>query len=445
LRAALSLQTQLGAYRGIGFGRTKGVEVAPKLASAGQPLVIADSPLRQCFSLQIDGALCVGSSTRSGNIFVSSDQISGGTIKAALAQTLLAMHGAGKLSEIPSSALARHLDAIRLTHAFPAKEKHARPLPLPQSLVWYKEEIWDARNYGTAPAGLECAPAFKTDWKRAATDVAAAAQCWGETEHHLRVRTAIAQGQAEKSSLFAYDCVVAKRDGNRVPQTRWLFDVDLAAIPSTAREDAWCELAELFQYGLAPLGKTDVRGQISIADESTLGAVWRSGIDAVESGALVSVVLATDSLLFPTDEIAVSPGPKMIDVYRAAFESLMARNDAAGAMALSHIFATQRLAGGEYLSRRFMKDRAYQPFVLTEAGSVFVFRILDAELAKAVMGTWQSHGLPLPDAVVEAYGQDWQSHPYLPKNGFGEVSIDPSHGFRSLDTVHVEVKPGIES
>ena len=103
-------------------------------------------------------------------------------------------------------------------------------------------------------------------------------------------------------------------------------------------------------------------------------------------------------------------------------------------MTLSHHFATQRLAGGQFHRLRYMASGNYQPLVLTEAGSVFVFKVVDPESTARVLSAWSQHGLPLPEGVKVAHGRSWNEHPYLPENGFGEVTVRPLHDFSILAT-----------
>ncbi|WP_298623105.1 hypothetical protein [uncultured Zoogloea sp.] len=88
------------------------------------------------------------------------------------------------------------------------------------------------------------------------------------------------------------------------------------------------------------------------------------------------------------------------------------------------------MAGGTYLHRRHLAQRqhAYRPLVLTEPGSVFVLKVVDAA-ARPLLARWQRHGLPLPTKVAAEHGSAWQDHPYLPQNGYGEIAIDLQHGF----------------
>ena len=64
---------------------------------------------------------------------------------------------------------------------------------------------------------------------------------------------------------------------------------------------------------------------------------------------------------------------------------------------LVRFFARQRLAGG-YLVLRHQPGKPYNPFLVTEAGSVFVLRPRPGkgDDANKRLDDWLEHGLPLP-------------------------------------------------
>lgn len=428
LRAALLLQTQLGAYRGVGFGRVKEVAVTAS-PLAPRPLQLDARQSRPRLALTTDRALCVGSRSRRGNVFESDEIITGGSILGALATMLASRHGEPDLDKI-GTPLAKHFSLLRCTHALPAKTGGARPLPLPQSLVSLDKTILDAWKHPYPPANLTATPAFQTDWKGDDDIIAEATQGWGETRRHLRVRTDIdGNGQAKEGALFAYECVAAPLQDSQ-PQTEWQFELDLSGIPDVDRAAVHLELADLLGYGLFPLGKTDAAVTVQ---SRAAGRAWRCEIPTdLKEGGLVPLLLVTDALLFPTNAVADKSDNNLLEIYRLAFSDLAEQAGGKDALQLSHFFATQRLAGGGYLQHRFQKEDAYQPWVLTEAGSVFVFEVRTAEAARKLLQYWADHGLGLPGSVQPAGGTTWETLPYLPQTGYGEVAIAPQHGFTDL-------------
>lgn len=453
LRAALLLQTQLGAWRSVGFGRLLAVDVQARPRRPAVGLAAGRAPAqptprtRRRWQLCSTEPLCVASRSRRGNVFESGEVIPGAALLGAIATTLCQRAGAATVDALrETSALARHFNALRCTHALPAESGGARPVPLPQSLVLHAGQCFDAWRHASAPrvdaAGHAYGPiAFQTDWKDAQREPLTEQQGWGTTQTYLRVRTDVdAAGQAKTAGLFAYQCRVAPLDAQGRPQTRWLFDLDLAAIPPADHAAVWAELEQLLACGLAPLGKTDARVDVAALadDEPGCGPVWpERDPRALQAGQALPLLLVSDALLFPVGAVAESPLVDLLAVYRQAFEALQQALGHPGALQLSHFFATQRLAGGDWLMGRRPEGRSpapgYRPLLLTEAGSVFVFTIgADAAAAQLVLAHWQAHGLALPPAVAAAHGATWRDHPYLPGNGYGEIALAPQHGLPPL-------------
>ncbi|HQY08668.1 MAG TPA: hypothetical protein PK797_08145 [Burkholderiaceae bacterium] len=469
IRAALLLQTQLGAWRNVGFGRLLEVEVsaqrlpvATQRAAAPQPAVAAAAASSRRFALLSSEPLCVSTRSRRGNVFESGEVIPGAALLGALATQLCQRHGVATLADLAGrSTLARHFDTLRCSQALPAPFTGGRPLPLLQSLVSVKispdhREIRDAWRHAELPPTPPGPPgviAFQTDWKDGDFTLARVKQGWGETHSYLRVRTAIdGRGQArvteEGGALFAYQCQVAPQDAAGRPLTRWLFDLDLGTLPDDGeRRRAWAELEELLAHGLAPLGKTDARVQVRALADGDAGhrPVWAErDVNLLRPGDRLPLLLASDALLFPLSAVAVpggaaAPQADLTAVYRAAFDALQqgAQPPQAPALTLSHFFATQRLVGGPWLhGRRGLPadgQPRYRPLVLTEAGSVFVFTVgPDVAAARAQLQAWRRQGLGLSAAVVAEHGGRWTDHPYLPSLGYGEVALAPQHGHPNL-------------
>jgi hypothetical protein len=164
IRAALLLQTQLGAWRNVGFGRLLEVEVsaqrlpvATQRAAAPQPAVAAAAASSRRFALLSSEPLCVSTRSRRGNVFESGEVIPGAALLGALATQLCQRHGVATLADLAGrSTLARHFDTLRCSQALPAPFTGGRPLPLPQSLVSVKispdhREIRDAWRHAEPP------------------------------------------------------------------------------------------------------------------------------------------------------------------------------------------------------------------------------------------------------------------------------------------------------
>lgn len=432
LRKGLQWQTQLGALRNVGFGQVHhvGVTVAP---AAATPCIAENfATARKAFcnggangprglALTFSQPLAVGNRLYNGNLFVSDDIITGATIKAAMASALAA---AGE-------ALPAWFNDLRITHAHPAPATSVeRPLPLPLSLVRNgRKKICDAAAHATYvldydDKGKRVAMAFQTDWKPEDFTKARAEQGWGDTSTHLRVRTAIKNGKALDKSLFAYECKLAD-------QSHWLTTLDFAdSADQTELAERWAVIARLVEAGLGPIGKTDAFAKVTLLP--ALRAKWaQRDAQHLSEGDLVRVMLCSPALLLATPDLTASriTSEQLLELYAKAFATSVP------ALTLKHFFAAQELAGGEYLWERFMqshpaaRERGYQPLILTKAGSVFVFQVNDVQAAQTVLAQWEANGLPLSEDVTKAHGADWQTNPFIPQNGFGEVIVDPAHGF----------------
>ena len=102
-----------------------------------------------------------------------------------------------------------------------------------------------------------------------------------------------------------------------------------------------------------------------------------------------------------------------------------------GSLELVNYFHRVSLTGGAYLNKRFQKDEAiYRPYLMTEAGSLFVLRPVTDEGRKK-LDHWARYGLEISKEVAKFYGLPadrqndwWQRCPYLPENGFGEIRVN---------------------
>jgi hypothetical protein len=427
----LRWHTQLGALRNVGFGAVVnvGVKVAPRPtvnAPTRNPFVAGDAQHPRGLLLHFSQPLAVGNRLVNGNLFSSSDVIPGAAIKGALA-TMLKAQG---------RAIPAWFDALRVTQGRPSATAK-RPAPLPLSLVANRKgKVWELRDDGTAMHGGD-ALAFSGDWKKPAQTTAGLRQGWGRTRNYLRVRTAIEGGRAADSALFAYECKVADTnepgDDGKARTTCWTVTLDLPDEYSAG----WGELAELLaEATIGPLGKTDAFASIKLVP--SMAPVWDCDL-AITAGAEAHLLLASDALLFAASSVASHTSTTPVDllaVYRRSFDEMAEARlpGSKGCLTLTRFYASQRFAGGDYLHRRRRANHAapYSPYVLTEAGSMFVFKVADQAKATELLRLWQLHGLSHSLSVATEHGSRWDTNPYLPQNGYGEVCVNPQHGFEAL-------------
>jgi hypothetical protein len=430
LQAGLAWHSQLGALRSIGFGELASVKVNVQPIEEQRPSLDALADQQEArIALRFDRPLCVGSMNKRGNVFESDDVITGGSLIGALATMLGRKYGVPVARLKAVSKLAAHFDAIRITHALPSASTSKRPAAIPLSLaavdsdaVFDVASIKEPHLIAVSDPERAMAPAFLHDWKGHVWTKVNSHRQWGETARYLRVRTAIdaKSRTAKEDNLFAYECVVP------LANTTWQALIDLSRIPHEDRPQVWQELSALLANGLGPIGKTDAWATVSLNQRQPDDTVWPQH---PVSGNTLVLQLMTDALLFPSSVVA-DKQPDLHSLYSDVFSAL-----SEGALKLSHFYASQHMAGGEYLWNRYGKRRSgtYQPYVLTSAGSVFVLSFDESERqqVQTCIRNWQQQGLPLPPAVVDAYGSNWDDHPYLPQNGYGEIAINLEHGFQA--------------
>lgn len=427
----LSWLTSLGADRTIGFGRFLGARLAETGLSTKEvsAKLVPESPPAESldFSFTPLEPFCIAQKHLTRYLFEGSEVIPGGALKGTLASMLLEMLD-GKGFEVdknlppPWNVLGEHFREIRFTHAFPSGE--SRPIVPPLSLVkfgnakakdvalhekWFLgEKILE--NDGKREA-QPCAPAFQIDWKDD-SDVKEHFG-WPKLARELRVRHEHdpEKRRAMDEQLFAYESV-APKDG-----VAWRASVDLSKVDATSRSQVWACLKVLLGLGFNGLGKTKARtGPVNCEACSSKGVEPKDG--------LFVLTLQTPAFLCDPMEAAKTSGP-LFDLYKAVWGDLSKDSSGNPALELVRFFARQSLEGG-YLGQRFGKHRPYNPFFLTSPGSVFVLQPVKGNEANAteLVKKWRDHGMDMPNWVKVRYGDSWETNPFLPENGYGEIAVN---------------------
>jgi hypothetical protein len=126
------------------------------------------------------------------------------------------------------------------------------------------------------------------------------------------------------------------------------------------------------------------------------------------------VVLLLETPTVMTDPKSNTPLP---DQYLGYFRRLLGE----GVKAVQAV-ATRRMAGEFYAHRYAIEAGKYLPFSLTEAGATFAFD-LDTAAATKLTG-FLSGGLPpLHNGKLLTDPNDWTVCPFMPENGFGEITV----------------------
>ncbi|MDH4319383.1 MAG: hypothetical protein OEV64_13405, partial [Desulfobulbaceae bacterium] len=368
---------QLGGMRSIGFGVLEDVSVAEPVINRVE---LQPRDWRQATGfdivLQPFGPFCISTPTPVDNLFESEEVIPGNVILGMLASALNGLEGhhgrkVGSASgQSKFSVLREHFSKIRITHAFPTADPAKRPIPPPQSLVKVGDNTFDVALLDTPCLINGKPPEFQIDWKDGSKVYKQYG--WPTLTRELRVRTAMDPEslRSAEEKLFAYNMVVPE-------DHRWTARVDLCAIEDEkTRNTLMDQLSALFTVGLLGLGKTKTPVDVTIHGQGTIADVMPSGdIEGLGPEQLLIITLRTPALLCSAKNLnEESGGRELRTAYEETWQALCPD------LQLVRYFARQSLAGGEYLRARFQGDR-YLPWLLTEAGAVFVFRVENWEAA----------------------------------------------------------------
>ncbi len=449
LRMALLWLPNLGAEKGVGFGRLKAARVsAPQLAPPMQkPLDFRAGDELHFWLKPLEPILVGGVKNRRSNFVESREELSGGVIKGALAVALNEAFGIDPVSQDidPTQAsryrgfehLAAHFHEIRVLHAFPTWEGGLRPVRKPISTMTFG----DGRAYDAALVPEDVlmeasqAPAFFIDWKGWEPYIGGA--------HPQRVyvtRTAIDDHtrRAAGSQLFTY-AFMAPVDEKHQPLV-WIGNVSFAGIANaTERERTKQEFIEAMRTFPLRLGKLGRPVDVTLNNGFARSAV-ESRARLVDGRAIIT--LQTDAIMLQAERVrSLKPHDDLYELYAAFWHEI-----SHGALALKDFFAHQGFEGGYLYHRKLgawerkTHPRNYRPYYLTRAGSVFILEARDEPHARALLETWRRHGLPWPEWAINAYGEKetaWQRCPFVPENGYGEIAINLAwHWEKCLHLTH---------
>ncbi len=421
----------VGANTSVGFGHLSDLKVDPIERTATGTLALektGEDSIELC--LTTDQPLCITETRGAENLFESGIEIPGGVLKGAIAsQWMRPGH------PLPPE-LATYFDRVRVTHARPIQKGNTDlPVTVPLSLGEVAAGYRDFALDPAPPNELGEVVAFSRDWKGDPSPLFG----WPKVEKELRVRTAIdrARGRARDKDLFAYEMV-------RPQGLEWHCTVSLGEVPEAAREAVGSQLLELIRDGIQAVGKTKASLKAKIATPK-LHPKYPSK-PAPSCGKFI-ISLQTAALLVDTQPLTGSRDPKrLLQAYRKVFDEFCG-----DCLQLSHFFVLHRLRGGLYLYKRFQEGRVssngqpapYEPYLLTQAGSVFVLTVESEKEAAAreIVNHWCSFGLDTPKWARERFaraGQDgahWSNNPYIRQNGCGEIAVNLEFHF-SREVLH---------
>ncbi|PID64650.1 MAG: hypothetical protein CR963_00100 [Gammaproteobacteria bacterium] len=447
--------SQIGAMKSIGFGQVTQVNFPESISSDIPVPGPAKSTCPNTIGMAIKPrhSFCLSGKPLVDNLFSSESIIPGGALIGCIATTWSHLAGRhdGKIpQDRKRKILADHFSKIRITHGFPSNTESKRPVVAPQrpvvaplSTVKINNE---PRRYDVALLSKPClinnAPLdFALDWK----DDQDTLSCypwpylrmkdwgWPAIKSELRVHTAIDRERyrSEKSELFAYEQIVPE-------ETVWYAQLDLSRIKDEKKAELLEQLKSLVKEGIIGLGKTKTIADIQFmlpeesngSHETEIKPFFASDTEPVQNNTWV-ITLQTDTLLGSPDEpdtLDETAGAEQLHaMYHAAWDEL-----SCGTLKLLRYFARQKLSGGRFKRHIFNKNsQTYKPWLLTEAGSVFVLQATgEPKEAVKYVNTWLEQGLPLTPQTCRYYDIEisidtqWQQCPFVPQNGYGEIAVN---------------------
>ncbi|MEW6717617.1 MAG: RAMP superfamily CRISPR-associated protein [Chloroflexota bacterium] len=443
LRIGFIWLTNLGAEKGVGFGRLSRVQV-------GEPVPILPidfdlASLGESASLHLRirpmGQIMIGGIKKPRTNFVRSERIiPGAAIKGALAASLNQAHGirpyhlplsAETAERMPGFAqLAENFDQIRVTHAFPAQAAQPRPVRIPLSTVKAGgDDFFDlALNENPSLLINDLAPAYFIDWKTPQEYIGVASP-----KEVFVTRTEIddTTRRSKERNLFTYTFLCPEDIGGN--PVEWICNVDFDNIENEGvRRQVRDQFAHAVLCYLDRLGKLNQAVTVAIQPDVAPSAEGSCGL-FVDGEILLT--LQTDTIMLnPEDVRGLSLGEDLFSLYANFWKSISDWEGSGPCLELVDYFAHQNFQGG-YLYHRYLgaaerhqRPNNYYPYYLTGAGSVFRLRVKREEFARNCLRRWLRRGLELPDWAVRRYSQFgraiWQNCPFVPENGYGEIAIN---------------------
>jgi hypothetical protein len=425
----------LGSHRGIGFGEIIHVSMDHDVKTFTMPSLSESKQLaeRYVFSFKPQAPFCVTGHMPVGNMFTSETIISGAVIKGTIAGSLNRLLDRNIDDPITENTLpedwqlfGKYFHQLHMSHAFPVnRTDHSdiditqRPQTIPLSIFYKDDQFFDAYIPDNFPENQ--APKFQSDWKPKDYSKANTLFQWPDLSDHkdLRVRTAIdySTQRSKDQQLFSIECIVPDA-------FEWLGWWDTHKIDDQHRDQITMQLQQLLDFGLTGFSKTKTN---VIVDYTSHTASDSQTDDILSSSKQWAFTLQTPALMFNPEEIAGPEkcnGVNLNKAYQAYF-----MNVSDNSLKLVDFFASQSFRG-RYLFYHFKPDAPYNPFVITDAGSVFIVETVDQKHDQAIQFIKNSmrFGLPLPDWAITGNAPEllWQTCPWVPENGFGEIVFNKS-------------------
>lgn len=415
LKKAMSFIPAMGSFKGIGFGKLTNSKVS-NINSGLINSQIHKESTRFLIQLKIDKPFCIGRPiTPNSNMIISDSIITGNIIKGVIARRY----------QYNKEILERDFcfNDLIIKHAIPTKkndEKRQQPTPL--SLV-IQEEYDNASKDSTNNKVIDLAdvtkkelknylpdfaPKFANDWKQ--KDIREHFENKEAPNKIIILRTEInkdhdkGKGTSKESKLFSLECIDSD-------SFIWCGEIDLCNIKDPKKQkDVSVRLQKILRQPLTGIGKTKAQAQVTLQHLPPLSLKFDSNT--------FIVCLVTSARMLPSNlNINGSNSRKQLKKkYKSYWKSYLHKN-----IKLQTYFAEQSLTSAYYHTKRQGSSQQYYPEWLTKAGSVFVLKATTEEAKQALLKCLRT-GLP---AHKDVNGEEanWETTPYIPENGYGEITI----------------------
>lgn len=456
IELALRWNTQMGALRTLGFGRVISATVGEAagishgssgpIDTAALNLLPSSTGGMVTVVLRFRQPFCVPERRLSNNLFESSATISGATIKGAIAAQWAARLGHATATiaagfDPARPALSEAFTQVRVSDFVPVlrerpedwpKDTLSRPVVLPLSLavgpgVAFRDML-DCPGDTVFLTGDDSgdhytAPKFAPDWKRSEAEIADRARGWHGPATDLRVRTSIDHDKrrVRNAELFGYEYVVPD-------EHLWVGQIGVNDFDEQQAARVLAELKTLVtDDGLWWVGKTKAAADVAWLEQQVL-ADHLPDQPVGDAESAWTLVLQTPALMLGPGLVESAGAEELATAYQTYWSDVSEK-----ALYLEAHWSRHRLWGGPYVRHAYQGGRRYQPFLLTEPGTVFKVRAADGKdgEARQCLRRWRRQGLPLMDALATHYGLGsdraawWRGTSFVPENGFGTIHVNP--------------------
>ncbi|NTW88863.1 MAG: hypothetical protein HGB26_07020, partial [Desulfobulbaceae bacterium] len=453
LTLGLKWITALGGSKGSGFGRLESVTTELHKTDFSLQQKNDISGLSDGISLHLEfiDDLLIGGITRGTNFIESETVIPGGVIKGSLGRFLnqlcdtvpdtkaISLGNSNVASRFP--VLAKYFSVLQFSHAFPVyTAQELRPVIIPFSAVQTSSGEGLDAYYDVAlleKPSLDInnkAPEFQVNWKNTGNLLGYFG--WASCEIINKTRTAIdpKTRRAKDESLYTFQYLTPLKAGSENEKIKWIANLRFPSLEPPEQEELSAEFIKAIHQGWNVLGKRDSRFRFTVYGRLAQDTLLPQS-EAVFDEDIAVVVLQTDALMFDGKAIAANhQKPDLQSIYNDYWEKITEHS-----CELSRFFARQKFSGG-YLAKRYKLYHHYYPFILTEAGSVFVLKINNKEKAEQILQRFQKQGLPLPATITQRVPENrehWELCPFVPENGYGEIRINQHwHWSRLMQVNH---------